>query len=198
MQDDEPHVPRGLRNEKALARFNKELTNAVTCCEAVEQSPWTAPAAREIIRRARRRDSHATVKVVSLPSEPSCTQRFMAFEAKEDGHTTYIIAFRSDRECYNDMVSQPEGFVDVENDNNFQVHKSLWWRAATVPLRSLPPQWRRGLRDRGHRLLLTGFSVGGAVAALATLQLLEAEDSDLRDQVRNSACCVTRCITSCH
>lgn len=188
--NNEPYVPPSLRNPKDFATFNKELVNAVTCCEAVEHEPWNALSAHEVLQKARRRKGRASVRAVSLPSESSaCTQCFMAFEAKEsDGHYTYILAFRNDRGCYDDMVSTPVGFAEdlEENENNFQVHKSLWWRAATLPLRSLPPQWRSGLRDRRHRLILTGFSVAGAVAALATLQLLESEDPDLRQQVRTS------------
>lgn len=176
------YVPLNLRDPKAFAAFSKELVNAVTCCEAVEQGPWTPRTALEILQKAERKRGHATVWTVSLPSE-GCSQRFRVFSAKEDGHTTYIIAFRSDEECYNDIVKKSEEFSEVENDNNFQVHKALWWRAATMPLRSLPPQWRSELREGRHRLILTGFSVGGAVAALATLQLLEAEDPDLREQV---------------
>ena len=181
----ELYVPWELRHPKEFAAFNKELVNAVTCCEAVEQNPWSSHTAEAVIRKASRRKGRATVRAVSPPSQPRCAQSFMAFEAKEDGHITYIIAFRNDRECYNDIVSTPSAFADdpVENDKNFQVNKSLWWRASAVPIRSLPPQWRSGLRDRRHRLVLTGFSVGGAIAALATLQLLEAEDPDLRQQV---------------
>ncbi|KAG0608610.1 hypothetical protein M758_8G119100 [Ceratodon purpureus] len=183
------YVPLDLKKPKEFAAFNKELVNAVTCCEAVEQNPWSSHTAEEVLRQACRRKGHATVRAVSLPSGPWCAQPFMAFEAKEENHISYIIAFRNDRECYNDIVTTPSAFAEnlVENDKNFQVNESLWWRASAVPIQSLPPQWRSGLRDRRHRLILTGFSVGGAVAALATLQLLEAEDPDLRQQI----CCYT-------
>ena len=186
-----PYVPPNLRDSKHFDAFNQELLNAVTCCVAVELEQFNNVGALEIVNKARRKNPNVTVKAVSLPSEPSsgCLQRFMAFKAKfkakDDGKiTAYILAFRSDRECYSDMVSKSGGSIDgLEDDNNFHVHKSLWWRAAATPLRSLPPEWQSGLRFHRHRLILTGFSVGGSVAALATFQLLEAEDPVIRQQV---------------